>query len=148
VHAMSGPPDPSGMAHDLRKANALLREGMIALTKSEPRDLGRAERCFRAALQFLLEHLPLSHSKVSYAFDRIGLVCQMQERESEAHELYIRSLDPFANGISQPTIWNEITLLNLAILYGRHGRDAEKERTLKWLRRVQKMTRRRLPWQT
>ena len=137
VHDTSGPADPPGpRPPQLRRANALLREGMIAITKSEPHDVPRAETCFRSALDLLVEIFGTSHPKVSFALDRVGYVCQLQGKEEEAERRYEQSLTPVFNREWPPSPWNEVTLLNVAILYGRLGREAEKNIILDFLRRV------------
>jgi tetratricopeptide (TPR) repeat protein len=127
---VSGPEDPPGVpAESLRRPNALIRAGMIALDHRGGRDLARAESCFREALDLLRACLGEPHAKVSYALDRIGLVCQMQGREAEAEALYLRSLEALDEDAA-PTEWNDLTLLNLAILYGRQGRLSERDAVL------------------
>jgi hypothetical protein len=127
----SGPPDPPDVpAADLRRPGALIREGMIALTRVSPRDLDRAERCFRHALELLVQRLGEQHPKVSYVLDRLGLVCQMRRQLDDAERLYLRSLAVLDDG-RRPSHWNDLTTLNLAIVYGSQGRTEERDAVLR-----------------
>lgn len=123
----SGPIDPPDVPRtELRRPNALLRAGMIALNKVRPPDLERAARCFREALDLLIERLGEPYPKVSYALDRLGLVSQMRGELEEAERLYVRSLALLADGRA-PSPWNDVTLLNLRILFGCQGRLDEQD---------------------
>jgi tetratricopeptide (TPR) repeat protein len=123
----SGPPDPDDApAAELRRPGALIREGMIALTRVSPRDLDRAGRCFREALDLLIDRLGEPHPKVSYALDRLGLICQMRGQLDDAERLYLRSLAILDDG-RKPSHWNDLTTLNLAVLYGCQGRLEERD---------------------
>jgi hypothetical protein len=127
----SGPPDPPDVpATELARPGALIREGMIALTRVSPRDLDRAERCFRAALELLVERLGEPHPKVSYALDRLGAVCQLRRQLDDAERLYLRSLAVLDDG-RRPSHWNDLTTLNLAIVYGSQGRTEERDAVLR-----------------
>jgi hypothetical protein len=127
----SGPPDPPDVpAAELRRPGALVREGMIALTRVSPRDLDRAERCFRDALELLVQRLGEPHPKVSYVLDRLGVVCQLRRQLDDAERLYLRSLAVLDDG-RRPSHWNDLTLLNLAIVYGWQGRTEEQDAVLR-----------------
>ncbi|MDX1567799.1 MAG: tetratricopeptide repeat protein [Longimicrobiales bacterium] len=131
VTETSGPEDPSGSRHPkLTGAGALLRRGMVALDKSKPRRLDEAEVCFRQALDLLEEVLDEPHPRISYALDRIGLVCHLRGDVEEAESLYLRSLAVLGD-VRSPTKWNDITILNLAILYGRQGRTEERDAVMR-----------------
>jgi tetratricopeptide (TPR) repeat protein len=126
-----GPPDPPEVpAAELRRPGALIREGMIALTRVSPRDLDRAERCFRDALELLVQRLGEPHPKVSYVLDRLGVVYQLRRQLDDAERLYLRSLAVLDDG-RQPSHWNDLTLLNLAIVYGWQGRTEERDAVLR-----------------
>ncbi|MFW6200156.1 MAG: tetratricopeptide repeat protein [Gemmatimonadota bacterium] len=105
VTATSGPQEPPASRHpDLQRADALLRRGMVALDKSRPRRLDEAEGCFRRALDLLEGVLDEPHPRISYALDRIGLVCHLQDRLEEAEALYLRSLKILREG-EKPSRW-------------------------------------------
>lgn len=130
----SGPPDPLGIRTDeLRRADGLLRTGMVALGKCHPPQLERAERCFREALYLLTQAWEEPHPRISYALDRIGLVRHMQGDLQEAEELYLRSLKVLGKD-DRPTPWNDVTLLNLARLYQSQGRGMESEAVMSYFR--------------
>jgi hypothetical protein len=109
ITRLAGPPNPpldvgSTEAAAIRKADGLLRRGMILLSHESNEDpVGEAWECFRRALDILLQAVGELHPKVAYAYDRIA----------------IRDAGTWA-----PTMWDELTLLNLAVLYGRQGRHA------------------------
>jgi tetratricopeptide (TPR) repeat protein len=127
----SGPPTPDDVpAAELRRPGALIREGMIALTRVSPRDLDRAERCFREARDLLLDRLGELHPKVSYVLDRLGLICQMRGQFDDAERLYLRSLGSLEDGRT-PSRWHDLTLLNLAAIYGCQGRLEERDAILR-----------------
>ena len=109
---------------EARRADALLRAGMVALgLNSEGRkDVPRAERCFTIAAEILVDTVDAFHPFVAYAMDRLGLACQMQEQLERAERFYRKSLTLWRQGGWPATPWTEVTLLNLAILYGAQGR--------------------------
>jgi hypothetical protein len=137
VTRLGGPPDPPGAtgaaAAALHQADCSLRRGMILLAKKSADDyVAVAEECFRDALSTVLSTVGEMHPKMAYACDRVGLVCQIQGREEEAEAMYLRAIALRDAGAWERTLWDEVTLLNLAILYadqGRYGlRDAMLER--------------------
>ncbi len=135
VTKTGGPPNPPAVdPHLLMHANALLREGMIAIRKPESRDLDRGERCFRQALELLSGLLDDTDPKISYALDRLGVTCHMRGQYELAERYYLRSLDCLERGGWPASAWNEVTMLNLAILYGSQGRNAERSTMMERLR--------------
>lgn len=127
----SGPGDPpAGASPEIGRAEAFLRAGMVALDKSRPRRFDKAEQRFAAAIDLLTGVLEEPHPRISYALDRLGLTGHLQGRLGEAERLYVRSLRVLADG-EGPTKWNDVTLLNLAILYGTQGRKEEKAAVLR-----------------
>ena len=60
-------------------------------------------------------------------YARVGLACQLQGNDADAEGLYLRSLAHQQSGEWRATPWTEVTLLNLAILYGRQGKPGMKE---------------------
>lgn len=133
VTQTSGPQEPPAGRHpDLIRADALLRVGMVALDKFRPRRLEDAERHFRKALVLLERVLTAPHPRISYALDRIGLACHLQGRLDEAEALYLRSLAILGHD-DPPTKWNELTLINLAVLYGTQGRHWEQKQVMRRL---------------
>jgi tetratricopeptide (TPR) repeat protein len=139
VTRLSGPPDPPDTSPhpELRRARALLWKGMIVLSRHSSDERVRyAERLFRQALTVLLSSVGEIHPKVAYARDRIGLVCQIRGRTREAELQYLRALALREAGGWPATLWSEVTLLNLAILYARQGRDQLRDAMLERLRRL------------
>lgn len=125
VTSSSGPGDPPASTDPgIAQADALLREGMVALQKSRPSQFDRAERCFSAAVILLTDVLDEPHPRISWALDRLGLTYHLQDRLAEAERLYVRSLRVLAEG-QRPTKWNDVTLLNLGMLYGTQGREED-----------------------
>jgi tetratricopeptide (TPR) repeat protein len=113
---------------------------MIALAKWEGGNKEKfAEECFREALSHLFPMVKDSHPLLVYAYDRIGYTCQAQGRLEEAEQLYLTSLD-LSKHSWPPTIWNEVTLLNLAILYGQQGRVELQGTALERVRSMQRVT--------
>lgn len=144
VTRLVGPPDLAGaygtVAAALRKADASLRRGMILLTKRTGDDyVASAEECFRDALSMLLGDVGEVHPKMAYACDRIALVCQIRGEEEEAEAMYLRAIAIRDAGAWGHTLWDEVTLLNLATLYADQGKyvlqDAMLERLEKARRR-------------
>jgi tetratricopeptide (TPR) repeat protein len=142
---LAGPPIPRGeewqaVPEELRRADGLLRRGMIALARWEDGNKEEfAEECFREALFHMYPTIEHTHPLVVYAYDRIGYACHAQGRLNEAEELYLTSID-LSRYTWPPTIWHEMTLLNLAILYGQQGRVDMRDQVLEELRRVQRVT--------
>ncbi len=131
VTCTGGPRDPeSGRIPDVRRAEALLRAGMVALDKHRPRRLDRAEMLFRAALDLLVAVLAEPHPRISYALDRLGLIYQLRGRLEEAEPLYTRALAALGER-ERPSRWMDVTLLNLATLYGCKGREAERDAVMR-----------------
>lgn len=138
VTSLVGPPDPPGAAGAAaaaaRDADASLRRGMILLSKKSVEDaVAVAEECFREALSLLISTVSEMHPKVAYACDRIGLVCQIQGREEEAEAMYLRAVALRDACAWDRTLWDEVTLLNLAILYNDQGRYGIRDAMLKRL---------------
>jgi len=107
----------------LRAADSLLSRGMASLTSKAIIDPARAaERLFREALEELVATVGSDHPMTVYALDRVGLACQLQGEDAEAEDFYLRSLALQQAGRWPHTPWTEVTLLNLAILYGRQGK--------------------------
>jgi len=86
-----------------------------------------AEQLFTEALNQLLAAIPGADPLVAYALDRLGLACQLQGNDADAEGLYLRSLAHQQAGEWRATPWTEVTLLNLAILYGRQGKHGMNE---------------------
>jgi tetratricopeptide (TPR) repeat protein len=130
ITRLAGPPNPpldvgSTEAAAIRKADGLLRRGMILLSHESNEDpVGEAWECFRRALDILLQAVGELHPKVAYAYDRLGYLRQLRGDVREAERLYLRSIAIRDAGTWAPTMWDELTLLNLAVLYGRQGRHA------------------------
>jgi tetratricopeptide (TPR) repeat protein len=109
----------------IRKADGLMRRGMILLSHESSEDLAlEAWECFRRALDTLLEAVGELHPKVAYAYDRLGYLRQLSGDVREAERLYLRGIAIRDAGRWAPTMWDELTFLNLAVLYGRQGRHA------------------------
>lgn len=126
------------MAPKLRAADALLRRGMVALNSKAIVTPARvAEQLFREALDKLTPGVGSEHPMVGYALDRVGLACQLQGNDDEAEGFYLRSLALQQAGRRPPTMWTEVTLLNLAILYGRQGKHGLHEAVLHRVRQLQ-----------
>jgi tetratricopeptide (TPR) repeat protein len=142
---LGGPPIPreeewQGVPEEVRRADGLLRRGMIALARWEGGNKEEvAEECFREALFHMYPTVEHTHPLVVYAYDRIGYACHAQGRLDEAEELYLTSIE-LSRYKTQPTIWNEMTLLNLAILYNDQNRLDVRDMVMEELRRVQRVT--------
>jgi len=113
---------------EIRAAEELLRRGMAALTSNAITSRAKvAEQLFHEALERLVTAIPGPSPLVAYALDRVGLACQLQGNDADAEGLYLRSLALQQSGEWRATPWTEVTLVNLAILYGRQGRHAMNE---------------------
>ncbi len=138
VTNLAGPPSlpfdsTSPHAAALRRADGLLRHGMVLLAKSTKADPGtvsrvlRARKLFREALEVLRKSVGDLHPLAAYAYDRIGFAQQEWGDLREAERLYLRSIAIRDIGGWVPTVWDELTFINLAILYGQQGRHALRE---------------------
>lgn len=133
IFRASAPAAPDHIpAAELREAAVAALAGEIAL-EPECRDAPLAELRFREALSRYREALVEPHPRLSYILDRIGLACHLQGRVAEAEFLYRRSLKVLAVQ-DAPTRWNDITLLNLAVLLGCQGRTAERDAVMELYR--------------
>lgn len=122
-----GPRDPVDAPREaLLKADAAIRAGMVALDRVRPRQLDRAEACFWKALPILTHLLDEPHPRISYVLDRIGLTYQLRGQLEQAEALYLRSLKSLGPD-QRPTRWQDVTLINLGILYACQGRWHERE---------------------
>ncbi len=143
VTRLVGPPDPAGAtpseADALRRADGSLRHGMILLTKRPGEDyVPAAEQCFRDALSMLLSGVCEVHPKMAYACDRIGMVCQIQGKDEEAEEMYLRAIAIRDAGAWSPTLWDEVTLINLATLYADQGKHVLQDAMLERLQKLRR----------
>jgi tetratricopeptide (TPR) repeat protein len=106
---------------------------MVLLAKSTKADPGtvsrvlRARKLFREALEVLRKSVGDLHPLAAYAYDRIGFAQQEWGDLREAERLYLRSIAIRDIGGWVPTVWDELTFINLAILYGQQGRHALRE---------------------
>ena len=122
----------------IRAAEELLRRGMEALaSKAITSPAKVAEQLFREALDRLVTAIPEPSPLVAYALDRVGLACQLQGNDADAEGLYLRSLAHQQSGEWRATPWTEVTLLNLAILYGRQGRHTMNEALIRQMDELQ-----------
>jgi hypothetical protein len=122
----------------IRAAEEMLRRGMAALaSKAITSPAKVAEQLFREALDRLVTAIPGPDPLVAYALDRVGLACQLQGNDADAEGLYLRSLAHQQSGEWRATPWTEVTVLNLAILYGRQGRHAMNESLLRQMDELQ-----------
>jgi tetratricopeptide (TPR) repeat protein len=87
----------------------------------------RARKLFRQALEVLLKSVGDLHPLVAYAYDRMGFAQQEWGDLREAERLYLRAIAIRDIGGWVPTIWDELTFINLAILYGQQGRHALRD---------------------
>jgi hypothetical protein len=123
----------SGHSRALRRADGLLRHGMVLLAKTPFAEPGRvfrvlrARKLFRQALEVLGRSVGDLHPLVAYAYDRIGFAQQEWGDLREAERLYLRAIAIRDIGGWVPTIWDELTFINLAILYGQQGRHALRD---------------------
>ncbi len=123
---------------EIRAAEEMLRRGMTALTSNAITSRAKvAEQLFREALDRLITAIPGPDPLVAYALDRVGLACQLQGNDADAEGLYLRSLAHQQSGAWRATPWTEVTLLNLAILYGRQGRHAMNEALIRHMDELQ-----------
>ena len=112
-------------AASLRRANMMLHNAMITLERNR---VGRPEAARRVhyqcnrALDLLLAEASAPPWRMAYAFDRVGLLAQLQDRQDEAETWYLRSLGLLHMGTWPPTAWNAITCYNLAVLYDGQGK--------------------------
>lgn len=122
----------------IRAAEELLRRGMEALaSKAITSPAKVAEQLFREALDRLITAILGPDPLVAYALDRVGLACQLQGNDADAEGLYLRSLAQQQSGAWRATPWTEVTLLNLAILYGRQGKHAMNEALIRQMNELQ-----------
>ncbi len=123
---------------EIRAAEDLLRRRMAALTSNAITSRAKvAEQLFREALDRLVTAIRGPDALVAYALDRVGLACQLQGNDAEAEGLYLRSLAHQQSGEWRATPWTEVTLLNLAILYGRQGRHTMNEALIRQMDELQ-----------
>jgi tetratricopeptide (TPR) repeat protein len=118
---------------------------MILLSHESNEDRAlEAWECFRRALDILLQAVGELHPKVAYAYDRLGYVRQLRGDVREAERLYLRSIAIRDVGRWAPTMWDELTFLNLAVLYGRQGRHALQHVMIRRRREAEAMGKPRL----
>jgi hypothetical protein len=123
---------------EIRAAEDLLRRGMAALTSNAITSPAKvSEQLFREALDRLVTAIPGPDPLMAYALDRVGLACQLQGNDADAEGLYLRSLAHQQFGEWRATPWTEVTLLNLAILYGRQGKQTMNEALIRHMDELQ-----------
>jgi tetratricopeptide (TPR) repeat protein len=133
VMRLGGPSLPfDGTSHHtaaLRRADGLLRHAMVLLDRRAdlPDQWIRASRLFQQALEILGQSVGDLHPLVAYAYDRLGFVHQELGDVREAERLYLRAIAIRDTGGWVPTKWDELTFINLAILYGQQGRHTLRD---------------------
>ncbi len=117
---------------DLEQARELVRESLVVLhpTKGLP-DYFRAEVSLREALALLQGCEYRAPLLVLVACDNLAWVCDAQGKEADAETYYLRSLALQQAAGWPPIVCDELTLLKLAQLYARQGRQALHRATLR-----------------
>jgi tetratricopeptide (TPR) repeat protein len=101
----------------------LMTEGTDALGDATgKRDLAKAEHCFRNALELLRHGDAVGDPTWAVAWDRLALVCDMQDRLEEAETCYLHSLAAQEAAGWPPEVCDDLTLLRLGQLYGTVGK--------------------------
>jgi hypothetical protein len=95
----------------------------IAHIRDEPRNFGVALRCFHAAICLYAWALGADR-RLAFAWDRLGYVHQNLGDDDETESCYLRSLAIQDESRMEHTTWNEVTVINLGILYRTTGRPA------------------------
>jgi hypothetical protein len=122
----SGPPAEravrAGRQAEFRRAERLMTVG-IAHISQEPKNHHVARRCFHAATCLYAWALGADR-RLAFAWDRLGYAYHALGNVDEAESCYLRSLAIQARSGQGWTAWNEVTQLNLTILYRDQGRRA------------------------
>jgi hypothetical protein len=142
--SLGGPPVPHETAPEraalVRLADGMLRQGMVLLDRHGDRALQLAQRCFYSALGWLRDVVDGHHPLTVYAWDRIGYTHHAGGNLEEAWNCYTISISLLNAGEWEPTIWNEMTFLNLMTLSGQLGRSHAQEWIREGLHEVQSIT--------
>lgn len=117
-----GGPVREGREAEFRRAERLMRVG-IAHIRDEPWNYEVARRCFHAATCLYAWALGADR-RLAFARDRLGYAHHRLGQDHEAESCYLQSLAIQDESRQQRTTWNEVTLLNLAVLYGCNGQQA------------------------
>jgi hypothetical protein len=110
----------AGREKEFCRAERLMAVG-IAHVSQQPNNYHVARRCFHAATCLYAWALGADR-RLAFAWDRLGYVHQALGNDDEAESCYLRSLAIQDRSADGWTSWNEVTQLNLAILYRDHGR--------------------------
>lgn len=122
----NGPPAArdvrEGRDREFRRAERLMAVG-IAHIRQEPKNYHVARRCFHAATCLHAWALGADR-RLAFAWDRLGYAYHALGNDDEAESCYLRSLAIQKRSGQGWTSWNEVTQLNLTILYRDRGRRA------------------------
>lgn len=109
---------------DLEMAEARIREGITAIRPKEgPPNYVRAELALREAISFLRGAPEASSAVWAVAYDKLAWVCDAQGRDADAETFYLSSLSAQKAAGWPPVVCDELTMLRLAQLYRRQGRN-------------------------
>ncbi|MBE0591577.1 MAG: tetratricopeptide repeat protein [Gemmatimonadales bacterium] len=115
-------PPREGREAEFRRAERLMAIG-IGQLQEKPQRLEVARRCFHAATCLYAWALG-AERRLAFAWDRLGYVHHVRGNDDEAESCYLRSLAIQERARQAFTAWNEVTQLNLAIIYRTTGRRA------------------------
>ncbi len=96
--------------------------GIVELRGQSP-DVAFARDCFHAATGLYAWALGADR-RLAFAWDRLGFAYHRLGDADEAESCYLRSLAIQDQARQRRTVWNDVTLLNLASLYAASGRPA------------------------
>ncbi len=132
ITSWNGPPRGGeirdGREREFRRAERLMAVGIAQIRSGSP-NFFVARRCFHAAMCLYTSSLG-AERRVAFAWDRLGYTHHCMGNQEDAETCYLRSLAVQQQSGQERTGWNEVTLLNLDLLYRSRGRRLLGRRAL------------------
>ena len=109
----------------LERAARLVRIGSSLLDAESPhKRYSVAERCFRDALYILIDFASRDDPCIACVYGRLAIACHLQDKLADAEHSYLWSIEFGLRTLPAGSLWTELAMLNLAILYATQGQYA------------------------
>jgi hypothetical protein len=120
----------------LERAATLVKIGSSMLGGESPyQGWSVAERCLRDALYILIDFAKCDDPCTACVYGRLGVACHLQGKLDDAEHSYLLAIEFGMRTLPSGSLWTELAMLNLAMLYGTQGQYALHQAVLRGMRR-------------
>jgi len=119
----------------LERADRLVKIGSSLLAAESPHErLSVAERCLRDALYILIDFAKCDDPCIACVYGRLGVACHLQGKLDDAEHSYLLAIEFGMRRLPSGSLWTELTMIDLAILYGTQGQYVLQEELIGQIR--------------